>query len=73
MSSKERCLELVNKLTDAQANHVIVMLEAMMRALEEAEDNAFCEALCKEYENDPDKDDCMDLNAFAKELGVNLE
>ena len=73
MSNKERCLELVNKLTDAQANHVVVMLEAMLRALEEAEENAYCESLLKEYESDPDKGDCMDINTFAKELGVSLE
>lgn len=40
MSSKEKCVELINRLTDAQAAHIVTILETMVRAFAEIEANA---------------------------------
>lgn len=59
-------ITLLNEMTDAQIAHVAVMLEAMKLALDEAEDDAFCQALRKEYEDDPEKDDCVRIQTLQK-------
>jgi len=38
----------------------------------DSEDEAFCERMVRDYENDPDKGDPMPIEDFAKQLGIKL-
>lgn len=43
-----------------------------MDDIDEAADFAYCEALFREYESDPDKGNTISLEEAAKQLGVSL-
>jgi hypothetical protein len=44
----------------------------IMKAVDEMLDDAFCRKLLEDYENDPDKDDFMDIEEYAQTLGIKL-
>ena len=48
------------------------MLAVMRKAIDDLEDEAFCERMVRDYENDPDKGDPMPIEDFAKQLGIEL-
>ncbi len=72
MSNKERCVEMLDGFTDAQLVNVAAKLQAMKRTIDDIEDEAFCEKMVWDYENDPDKGDPMPIEDFARELGITL-
>ena len=45
---------------------------AMRQTIDDLEDEAFCEKMAQDYDNDPEKGDPMPLENFAKELGITL-
>ena len=48
------------------------MLQAAKDAISDAADDAFCNALYKEYQADPDKGQAVSIEEVAKMLGVAL-
>lgn len=72
MSNKEKCLTLLDSFTDGQLGNIAAMLEAARAAIEDAADEAFCRALYKEYEADPDKGQPVSIEEAARQLGVVL-
>ena len=45
---------------------------AMRQTIDDLEDEAFCEKMVQDYENDPDKGNPMPIEDFAKQLGIAL-
>lgn len=72
MSNRERCVAILDTFTDAQLVNVAAMLQAMRQTIDDLEDEAFCERMVREYEEDPDKGDPMAIEDFAKQLGIQL-
>ena len=44
----------------------------MRQTTDDLEDEAFCEKIAQDYENDPDKGDPMPIEDFARLLGITL-
>ena len=72
MTNRERCLSILDSFTESQLANVLTMLQAARDAISEAMDDAYCNKLYCEYEQDPDKDHPISLEEAAKQLGVNL-
>ncbi len=74
MSNREICNAMLDKLSEEQLVGIIAAIQNAIDELEEAEDDAFCEKLYQDYLNDPDpeKDECITLEEYAKQLGIEL-
>lgn len=72
MSNKERCYQIIDSFSESQLAQIAAMLQATKNAIDEAADDAFCDALYERYLKDPDKGDPVPLEDFAKELGIQL-
>jgi hypothetical protein len=66
MTNREKCLVLIDKFSDEQLAKIAILLE-------EAADDAYCLSLCDDYLSNPDKDEAMPLEDFAKSLGIALQ
>ena len=71
MSNREMAINIINSLPDVQVDYVLNMLKNFSAAVEEASDMAFCEKWYTDYLNDsdPQKNDAMALEDFARQLG----
>ena len=72
MSNREKCIAILDSFTDSQLINIVAILQAARDAVSEAADDAFCEALYREYEADPDKGNPVSLEEAARLLGVSL-
>ena len=54
MSIKEQCMELLDRVPEFKLGYVLAYLQGL--SVDDAADDAFCEALLEEYRNDPDPD-----------------
>ncbi len=72
MSNREKCIAILDSFNDSQLVNIVAMLQAAKDAITEAADDAFCSALYKEYQADPDKGQAMSIEDAAKMLGVVL-
>lgn len=72
MSSREKCIAILDTFDEAQLVHAAAMLAVMRKTIDDLEDEAFCERMVRDYENDPDKGDPMPIEDFAKQLGIEL-
>lgn len=70
ISEKEMTMNLLENVPNYNLGYVIAYLQGLMA--DEAADDAFCEQLCKEYENDGDKGQFISLSEMAKMSGVDL-
>lgn len=68
MSDMEKCVQLLNRLPKSQLPNLYALLTAYEKTLLEAQDDAFCEALLREYESDPNKGDTVTFDEAMKEL-----
>lgn len=75
MSVREQLNQLTSTLPDYKLTYVLAFVQGLI-ADEESEkaDDAYCEQLLKDYQNDPDphKTDAIPLEQLAQELGVAL-
>ena len=75
MSVREQLDQLTAALPDYKLAYVLAYVQGLI-ADDEAEkaDDAYCEQLLKNYQNDPDphKHDAVPLEQLAQELGVTL-
>jgi len=81
MSNKELCMSINNKLDklneldgDANLSGVTIILEAVIKMLDDIAEDAYCTMLYEEYLNDdsPDKHESITLEELADELGITL-
>ena len=72
MSNREKCIAILDSFTDTQLINIVAILQAARDAVSEAADDAFCEALYREYEADPDRGNPVSLEEAARLLGVSL-
>ena len=69
MSVREQLNQLTATLPDYKLAYVLAYVQGLV-----ADEDAYCEQLLKEYQNDPDphKTDAIPLEQLAQELGVAL-
>ena len=72
MSNREKCIAILDSFTDSQLINIVAILQAARDAVSEAADDAFCEALYREYEADLDRGNPVSLEEAARLLGVSL-
>ena len=72
MSTKEKCINILDSFSDSQLLNVLTILEAAQNAIFEAEDDAFCNSLYNNYLNDGDKGEAISIEEFAESLGIQL-
>ena len=72
MSDREKCIAILDSFNDSQLVNIAAMLQAAKDAITEASDEAYRNALYKEYEADPDKGQNVSIQDAAKMLGVAL-
>lgn len=51
MSTKEKIYSMIDGFTEEQLQGLLTMLTGYNKIIAEAEDDAYCEALYREYEN----------------------
>ncbi len=73
MSDREMVSSLLDELPEYKLDMVMAYIQGLLD--DEAEDDAFCEKLYQEYQNDPDihKSDSVTIEELASRLGVRLE
>lgn len=72
MSNRDKCIAILDSFSDSQLGNIVAMLQAAKDAISDAADDAFCNALYKEYQADPDKGQAVSIEEAAKMLGVAL-
>jgi len=72
MSSREKCIEIINRFSDEQLNGILQFLESSINLAEELIDNEFCIKLYTEYLSDEDKGEPMDIRDYALSVGIEL-
>ena len=68
MSNRELCVKLLENVPDYKIGYVLAYIQGL--TADEDADDAFCEKLVDEYENDPEKDVSYTLEDCKKELGL---
>lgn len=68
MSNRELCVKLLENVPDYKIGYVLAYIQGL--TADEDADDAFCEKLVKEYENDPEKDVFYTLEDCKKEWGL---
>lgn len=72
MSTREFAKSLIDQIPESKLLYIVAYLQGA--ALPDDADDAYCEQLLKNYQNDPDphKTDTIPLEQLAQELGVAL-
>ena len=68
MRNRELCVKLLENVPDYKIGYVLAYIQGL--TADEDADDAFCEKLVKEYENDPEKDVSYTLEDCKKEWGL---
>lgn len=68
MSEKEIAMNLLENVPSYKLGYVIAYLQGL--TADEAADDAFCEQLLKDYENDKDKGHFISMEEMAKLSGI---
>lgn len=68
MSNRELCVKLLENVPDYKIGYVLAYIQGL--TADEDADDAFCEKLVDEYENDPEKDVFYTLEDCKKEWGL---
>ena len=66
MSNRERCIAILDSLTDEQLGNIAVMLQAAKDAIDDAVDDVICEKLYQKYLQDPDRGESESLEDVIK-------
>lgn len=70
MSEKEMAMHLLESVPAYKLGYVIAYLQGI--TADEAADDAFCEALCAEYEETDEKGQFITMEEMARMSGVDL-
>lgn len=71
MSEREMCIKLLDSVPEYKIGYVLAYIQGLTVS-DEAEDDAFCEQLYRQYEADPDKGETMTEAELCRELGIVL-
>ncbi len=71
MSPKETAFQLLEKVPEYKLGYVIAYLQGI--TADEADDDEFCEQLCEEYEQDPEKGETVTMEEMLKMCGVKAD
>ena len=69
MSTREKCNMFLDAMPEYQLELVLAYIQGM-KAFEEADDDAYCEALYQKYLDDPDRGDYISEEELCHELGL---
>ena len=73
MSTREQMELLADKLPEYKLAYVVAYMQGLLMAdADETADDAYCEKLLKDYQNDPEKGQFVSFEDACKELGVSL-
>ena len=72
MSNREKCIAIIDSLSESELGNIAAMLQAAKDKIEETLDDAFCEALYQRYLQDPDRGQGIPIEEAARQLGVEL-
>lgn len=75
MSTKEKIFNLIEDFNEEQLEDLLTMLQSLKHIVTDAEDDAYCRKLYKEYKNNAtaDSSENMNIEDFADELGIELK
>lgn len=68
MSEKERVIQLLDDVPAYKMGYILAYVQGL--TADEEADDAFCEHLVEEYENDPDKWQFLTLEECKKDWGL---
>lgn len=68
MSNRELCVQLLNNVPDYKIGYVLAYIQGI--TADEEADDAFCQRMMENYENDPDKDQEYSLDECKREWGL---
>ena len=69
MSQREMAARLLENVPQWKLGYVIAYIQGLIA--DDDADDAFCETLLEDYENDPDKGPFVSFDEVAKECGLN--
>lgn len=69
MSQREMAARLLENVPQWKLGYVIAYIQGLIA--DDDADDAFCEKLLEDYENDPDKGPFISFDEVAKECGLN--
>ena len=72
MSYREQLVQTAQGVSEENARMLYFLMKQYLLALEEAEDEAFCNALNDAFLANPDKGELVDFDDACKMLGVQL-
>lgn len=72
MSNRDKCIAILDSFSDSQLANIVSMLQAAKDAITDAADDAFCNALLRDYEANPDRGQAVSIEDAARMLGVSL-
>lgn len=75
MSNRDLCITLINQIDEEKLANVAIMLQSIKDMLDESQDDTYCLKLYEDYLNDPDpeKQNAISLEDYAKELEITLK
>lgn len=74
MSDRERIINIIDSLSAKQLNDFLRLLTGFVGLTSDLDDDEYCARLYEKYSEDSeqDKNDNMDIQDFASELGIAL-
>ena len=68
MSNREKIIALLDSVPDYKIGYVLAYVQGI--TADEEADDAFCQKMLENYENDPEKETSFDLNDCKREWGL---
>lgn len=68
MSEKERVIQLLDNVPPYKMGYILAYVQGL--TADEDADDAYCEQLAEDYQNDPDKGQFLTLDECKKEWGL---
>ena len=66
MSNRGKCIAILDSFDERQLVNIVAILQAAKDAIEDAADDAYCNALLRDYEADPGKGDVISVDDAVK-------
>lgn len=61
MNDKEKCIAILDTFNENQLENILTLLQAARNAIDVAINDAYCELLFQQYEDDPNKEEIIGL------------
>lgn len=60
MNDKEKCIAILDTFSENQLENMLALLQAARNAINMATNDAYCELLFQQYEDDPNKEEIIE-------------